>query len=870
MRPKHYIVNLVMLILVFVLGFSSLIGLRFYFEKQENTFEGILRNEQARYNIADGIIRHIITLESHYYKMAALTQAHEIEQVYNDIQEEMRTLRVLIDMIKYGGLLEMEMGVNLPDVQSAKEIIQYKPLSGTTSHIEVQELVSKLHVLDTKVDQLVRHIKAYKASAIRLSQESEMGSFLKELPHYFSVMKENIARLVYSSYKEMLHVKVQSESEKKFHEWLQYVITLCVIALVAFLGTLLARGILKTNKELYASTENANALAQKAQAADKAKSQFLANMSHEIRTPLNGIIGFAHILMQNMTMPQNKEYARIIFENSHALLDIINDILDISKVEKGKVEIIDAPFELTPMIERVVELFAVKAKEKSIRFHFYATPHMPEFLVGDAIRLRQVLSNLVGNAIKFTPNGGQVFFEVHKLEQSPTSIRLRFSVRDNGIGISLEQQEKIFKPFVQADEGISRKFGGTGLGLSISSEMVQKMGSFIHLESTEGKGSRFYFEINLPIGSGDVAIKPETLALNFAILGAPKEFPEFLEVLREYLQKWGTLHPWNSYEKVDALFCYLAHDGIEEILKAYKKRFPECLVIGLRDDCLAGLEEHLIPYVDQHLECPLYGSKIFNTIVSLFAKEIDNTLVAPLGKKVLVAEDNPTNRHLMQVYLDKLGITCKMAENGKEAVELCAKEYFDAILMDINMPVMDGIDATIAILDAEKKEGKAHTPIIALTANTLKGDKERYTEIGMDGHLAKPIDFEALKAFFETLNQEREPEEVEVATILEASSPSFTPVSKEQIAQKMGLDRLTVEMILDNFFLTLEDDMAKLQYAIDTEDDEGIVKMAHYLKGACANLFLEEAATILGSMEMDPKSAKRMVHSLKVYLDALR
>ena len=868
MRPKHYIVNLVMLILVFVIGFSSLIGLRFYFEKQENTFDGILRNEQARYNIADGIIRHIITLESHYYKMAALAHVQEVERVYSDIQEEMRILRVLIDTIEHGGLLEMEMGVNLPDVQSAKEIIQYKHTPGAHSNVEVLELTPKLHFLNTKIDELVHSIKGINSSTESSQQKSEIADFLKGLPHYFAAMKESTARLVYASYKEMLHVKVQSEHEKASHEWLQYVITLCIIALVALLGTLLARGILKTNKELYTSNENAKALAQKAQTADRAKSQFLANMSHEIRTPLNGIIGFAHILMQNMTMPQNKEYARIIFENSHALLDIINDILDISKVEKGKVEIIDAPFELTLMIERVVELFAVKAKEKSIRFHFYATPHMPEFLVGDAIRLRQVLSNLVGNAIKFTPNGGQVFFEVHKLEESATSIRLRFSVRDSGIGISPEQQEKIFKPFVQADEGISRKFGGTGLGLSISSEMVQKMGSFIHLESTEGKGSRVYFEINLPIGSGDVAIKPETLALNFAILGAPKEFPEFLEVLREYLQKWGTLHPWNSHEKVDALFCYLAHDGIEEILKAYKNRFPESLVIGLRDDCLAGLEEHLVPYVDQHLECPLYGSKIFNTIVSLFAKEIDNTLVAPLGKKVLVAEDNPTNRHLMQVYLDKLGITCKMAENGKEAVELCAKEYFDAILMDINMPVMDGIDATIAILEAEKKEGKAHTPIIALTANTLKGDKERYAEIGMDGHLAKPIDFEALKAFFETLHHEKEPEEATSPIPLEA--PSLTPLNKEHIAQKMGLDTLTVEMILDNFFLTLDDDMAKLNHAISREDDEGIVKMAHYLKGACANLFLEDAATMLGGMEMQPKSAQHTMQSLKVYLDSLR
>jgi len=548
-------------------------------------------------------------------------------------------------------------------------------------------------------------------------------------------------------------------------------------------------------------------------------------------------------------------------------MSIINDILDISKIEQGNIDITQEPFAPTEMFEKVVELFAIKAKEKSIRFYFYASPTIPELLIGDSVRLRQVLSNLLGNAIKFTPKEGKVRFEVRQLESDMHGVSLRFSIEDSGVGIAKEQQKKVFEPFMQADNGIERKFGGTGLGLSISSDIVTKMGSSIQLESEVGKGSKFYFDMYLPIGACFISdTNEEESTTRFAIIGKPLEFPELLEVFQVYLHKWGKLQAWNPNVMVDALFCYITTPDIEEKIILYKKIFPQTIIIALRDDCLGELPLSLESVVDQLLECPLYGSKIFNAIVSLFKDKVQETIpreeIVAIGGKILVAEDNPTNRQLMQVYLAKLGVSCVMAENGEEALTFYRKENFDVVLMDINMPIMDGITATKAILDNEQIFEKAHTPIVALTANTLKGDKERYLQMGMDEHLSKPIVFEELRSLLER--------HITIKTIspvvIQANAlPLQGNIDKEKIAQKMGLDAITLEMILDNFFLTLEDDLVKLENACHTKNAEEIFKAAHYLKGACANLFLQEAVSMLESIEENSSSYESKIASLRDY-----
>ena len=865
-QHKHYLINLVILIAVFVFGFFSLMGVHLFFERVEAKFDATILNEQVRFRIGEKIIGHIDTVESHYYKMVTLGAHMGVERVRKEILQETKAIRDLLHLLDHGGSIELEVGLNLPDVETIKETLTYYRKQGQNTSIEFIDLAPKIDALEKKVDELARFVSQREHNANNQNTEQEIVIFLKQLPTHFIRMKENAGRLLYESRQEMLHVKVQSEREKAFYNFLQYVIALCVTGLILILGTLLARGILRTNKALFESNENAKQLAIKAQTADRAKSQFLANMSHEIRTPLNGIIGFANILTQSAVTPQNREYARIIFENSHALLDIINDILDLSKVEQGNVEVIDAPFEPIVLMERVVELFAIKAKEKALRFYFYASPTIPELLIGDMIRLRQVLSNLLGNAMKFTPNGGKVHFEVRQVEATEENVRLRFSVKDSGIGISPEQKMKIFEPFMQADDGIARRFGGTGLGLSISSEIVQKMGSHIEVESELGKGSTFFFEMNFPIGGCSVPSQDVNQTQRFAILGKPSMFPELLEVIQVHLNKWGKLQAWNPQEEVDALFCYSNTENIEEILKEYKIAFPKSLIILIKDDCSFELPFALEPLVDHFLECPIYGSKIFNAIVSLFKIDagvsFEQEKCSPSGKKVLVAEDNSTNRQLMAIYLEKLGITCKMAENGQEAVALYMQETFDAILMDINMPIMDGIAATKAILEEEKRSQRVHIPIVALTANTLKGDKERYEKMGMEGHLSKPIDFKELKAFFENLVVNKEE-----PVLITNNEPM---ISREMIAHKMSLDNVTVDMILDNFFLTLDEDLTKLETALQLHDQEASAQATHYLKGACANLFLEEAVSLLSRIEDEPMRSLETLQVLRRYFDALR
>jgi len=864
---KNYIVNLGVLIAVFVVGFFSLMGLHLYFDEFiEEKYDATIRNEQVRYRIGEHIIAHISAVESHYYKLATLGAQTGIERIRRDIFQETHAIRKLLGVLHNGGSVEVQVGLNLPDIDAIKEVLTYQRANNKQLSMEFIDLIPKIASLETKVDELARFIEARESKVDGHQTEQEIVIFLKQLPTHFIRMKENAGRLLYESREEMLAVKKQSEEEQRFYMIWQYIITFSVMGLIVVLGGFLARGILKTNKNLLQSNEHAKSLAIKAQMADHAKSQFLANMSHEIRTPLNGIIGFSNILTQSAITPQNREYARIIYENSHALLDIINDILDLSKVEQGSIELVKEPFELMEIMERVVELFAIKAKEKSIRFYFYASPTIPELLVGDAVRLRQVISNLIGNAIKFTPNGGKVNFEIRQREITDESITLRFSIQDSGIGIQQEQKKKIFEPFTQADEGISRKFGGTGLGLSISWDIIQKMGSRIELDSELGCGSTFFFDVTLPIGECVLHPSKKEFPHRFAILGKPSEMPELLEVLQAYLYKWGHLKAWNSKEEVEALFFYIGTEGIEATLKAYKQHFPQTIIIGLRDDCVSELPLVLEPLVDQLLECPLYGSKIFNAIVSLFKEEVhtlaDEILIAPLNKHVLVAEDNPTNRHLMQVYLNKLGVTCKMAENGQEAVALFQQEAFDAVLMDINMPIMDGMVATQAILEYEKETQGMHVPIMALTANTLKGDKERYVAMGMDGHLSKPVDFSELRLFLESLHA-LSPEESQ------APMAEKQMLDKEGIAQKMGLDTMTVEMILDNFFLTLEDDLHTLEEACASKNAEAIRQRAHYLKGACANLYLEEAATLLAEIENQPLENASKVSRVRAYFETI-
>jgi signal transduction histidine kinase len=386
-------------------------------------------------------------------------------------------------------------------------------------------------------------------------------------------------------------------------------------------------------KKAYLIAEEAKA---KAIAADKHKSTFLANMSHEIRTPLNGILGMTQILSETNLEGKQKEYVDLITASGNSLLSIINDILDFSKIESGQIELEEINFDLKKRMDEIFKLMNLKASEKNLKLCFNTSDDVPEFVIGDPLRLKQIIINLVNNAIKFTENGS-VTLDISLMSKDSSSTKLMFKVIDTGAGISDKAKKKLFKEFSQADASISRKHGGSGLGLSISKNLAKMMGGDIGVISTVGEGSTFWFTVVLGIGSKQL----------------------------EEAEKAGT-------RKIEA----------EKLRKL----------------------------------------------------------------KILLAEDNLINQRVATINLNKMGHLVDVAENGKDAVELFRENLYDVVLMDIMMPVMDGIEATRLIKEIQHdQEIKRGVPVIAMTANALKGDREKLMAQGMDGYICKPFKTNELK-----------------------------------------------------------------------------------------------------------------------------
>jgi len=604
-----------------------------------------------------------------------------------------------------------------------------------------------------------------------------------------------------------------------------------------------------------------------AEKASQVKSQFLANMSHEIRTPLNAILGFSDILTKIELDKKNKEYIHIISNSAESLLKIINDILDISKIESGNFQLNFEPLQIHTLIDQIVELFSVKTKEKNIRFVYNMDHKIPFIIKSDSTKLRQVISNLLSNAIKFTPQNGKIVFFVKLLEISKNKARIMFIIKDTGIGISKEQKELIFKPFQQADEKISKKYGGTGLGLAISNDIIQLMGSKVFINSYVGKGSEFSFSLNLEIVQHKNENLPDDGVLIFALSNTHND--EYLDVgLETYLKRFGKVYNINDKdcEYVDMLFCFSSKDlvNIEKFKRFNHKVFT----------AFVGDENHLnfkdISKIDYFVDLPIYQSKISNLILDAFNMYSHTTSQSDEGEKldanILLAEDNINNQKLMCVLLSKIGARCTIAEDGYEAIKYYKENVFDLVLMDINMPHLDGLDATKKILEAQKNDNLYKAPIIALTANTISGDKEKYLSHGMDDYLSKPIKYNEL---YYTIEKYTKKENIKSQDKQTKDKPGVREVPKNRPIDKsntlyeksdaitqLGLEEDIVDMLIDDFFLTLDEDMDKIQKAIDSKQSSDIQNSAHYLKSSCLNLAMNGAANILQDIETRAKDGE--------------
>ena len=508
-----------------------------------------------------------------------------------------------------------------------------------------------------------------------------------------------------------------------------------------------------------------------AEAANRAKSEFLANMSHEIRTPMNGVLGMAELLTATPLDEKQQVFVETIYNSGSTLVTIINDILDFSKIEAGKLQLDPVPFSISEAVEDVALMLSTKAHEKNIELVVRCPSSLPKTLEGDAGRIRQILTNLVGNAIKFTHEGYVLINASAAIEGDVATLKI--VVEDTGIGIPADKIDAVFDKFSQAEGSTTRRFGGTGLGLAITKSLVDAMDGTIDLKSDFGNGSTFTIELDLPIVEAEMAVPERAVSLDDVPILVVDDLPVNRQILDEQLTSWGAVaHVVESGE--------LALIALREAAAAAKPiplailDFHMPTMDGLElaqqirhDPAIAQTKLIILSSIDNDtisksmkdlevtavLSKPVRSSLLMNALCeALTGTQIDAlrsviAKTAPLGAsvssdvkpKILIAEDNLVNRMVIENMIDITRYDLAFAENGKVAFDAVREGDFDAILMDISMPEMDGIEATKAIRSFETSKSKPRTPIIALTAHAMQGDKDRFIDAGMDDYLTKPV-----------------------------------------------------------------------------------------------------------------------------------
>ena len=604
---------------------------------------------------------------------------------------------------------------------------------------------------------------------------------------------------------------------------------------------------------------------QEALRASQAKEYFLSNMSHEIRTPLNAILGFVNLLMDEDISNKHRNYLDIILNSGENLLSIINDILDFSKLRSGEFNIEPKVFSLHEELSHTMELFVASANSKDITITSFIDPRIPKELFGDVLRIKQIVSNFLSNAIKFTPVGGVI-----KVEASCHEKQLKISVNDNGVGINELDLQNIFVAFTQAQSSENNNKEGTGLGLCISHQLAELMHGSIHVDSKIGKGSTFWLDIPVEVQNDECQIFNDISnfqKLKMVVYAKDK----VLDFRHESFIKYAEIFAMDIsvVDTLDCEFdiCVFVHEERDvqiqkEIITSEKK------YIALMSREYDTYEQY------NHINAmcfPLYCSKIHRIFNELLNPELSLTHDKKISNKfkghILVAEDNEANQELIKIILTKYGLTFDLAVNGQEAVALYKLNTYDLILMDEQMPIMNGAQAVAKIIKYEEAEGLSHTPVSALTANVLKGSKERGLLNGFDTFLGKPLILKELERVFMAYLK------------LDSYSVTYedkTDVSLENQKEIIGLDsqKLKKELMLNEdelimlltlFIKKMKNTMADLAQAITIRNYKKIALLAHSIKGSSGNFRIEILQKNANEMEKMAKLENVDYHYEKTF-----
>ncbi len=640
--------------------------------------------------------------------------------------------------------------------------------------------------------------------------------------------------------------------------------------------------LITTNQDLEETTKRANALTAQAEIATQSKSEFLANMSHEIRTPLNGVIGFSELLLNLRMDPLIRQYVDNINVSAHSLMDIINDVLDFSKIEAGKLELEIIRTDLPELLEQTIDILKYSASQKGLELLVNIPTGIPRFFNLDPVRTRQILINLLNNAIKFTEKGEvELSLEFEKLSMNSDSEglgRLTFSVRDTGIGISLENQSKLFSAFTQADTSTTRKFGGTGLGLVISNSLTEKMGGKIVLESEPGAGSKFSFSLNTTFETFQKDPPGKISGIQKILIA--DDNGKNRQIVGQMLTNWNiefvtaangveTLEQLNRIKDIDAILIDYNMPGLngletcERIRQTLDSNTIPIILMHNSSENLIIQEDRLLSLIQNKIVKPVKAGDLYHSLYLLnqvAENSIDFTAqyASQSGKEsidykenliILIAEDVTMNMNLLKAILKGLipNVEIREAKNGKEAVQGFKEVRHDLILMDLQMPEMDGFTATKEIRNLEA-ELNIHTPIIALTAGTISGEKERCLEKGMDDYLTKPIDTIALQSILRKfLIQIKDFPDPEI-NLSPSDSEHF---AVKTLRVKIAYDNDVFNLLLQNVMEDYPGYIDALVIALEGNNAGKILENAHKIKGSALTMNFYKMAKIAADIELN-------------------